>query len=246
MKKSEQTFALIYSYKITNNAVYRLFNADRASKIIDVIFSKITVIILIILNLANSFAGNVDLEHTTIFGVIVYCFIMIWYISIFLTVNIRILKTALRAFLFWFKVLSAVKANILEFILIYGYQIYGDDQYKSALSVVYHIIGLINWTLLIMIFCVIDGFVVKRKWKILWSCLVSLYITYLAIYRTLKAPVNDISIIQIADNLSFSLYHSYVSDLRMLALFMWKQTFLLIFKPGRSINIKRSPYIKWE
>lgn len=240
--------SLTYTYKISNNLIYKILSPkiETASIIIQIIFSKITFMVLSILNIANTILGNVALDNTTIFGVVVYCLIMIWYIAILLSVNIKIFKSALRAFLFWFKVLSAIKANILEFALIYGYQIYGDDVGYSPLQIVYDIIGLINWTLLIMIFCVIDGIYIKRKWKILWSCLVSLYITYLAIYRTLKAPVIDTSVIEIASNLSFSLYHSYVSDLRVLALFLWKQTVLLILKPGKSINIKRSPFIKWE
>ena len=42
----------------------------------------------------------------------------------------------------------------------------------------------------------------------------------MAIDRTLKAPIVDVTVVEIAGNLSFSLYHSYVSSLRVLAVSM--------------------------
>ena len=237
-----------FTYRITNNFIYRISNPVIAAKLIDIIFSKFIFIVFVIIWVTYALLGAGSLTNTSIFKFFAYFATLTLCVLVLLTTNIKVFISGIKTFEFWIKLLLTIRADILQFIVIYHYKIYENQTETGtnlSIRIITDITGFFNWLTLIILFCVIDGIQIGKKWKIFYACVVSCYVTYLAIHRTLEAPEPDITVIRFTSKLSISLFHSYVSSLRVLALFLWKQTITLIRKPGQCINIKKSPSMKW-
>lgn len=129
--------------------------------------------------------------------------------------------------------------------MINRYVIEKDEWDFTFLGIATHTCIWLLSILLITIFSSLDGYSASRGFKFTLGLLMSLLFTIIAIHSSFTYQKEDSSIIHIGKHLFFSLRSMQASGLRVLSIFLWKQTILTIIKKDKCINIRHSPFIKW-
>ena len=107
--------------------------------------------------------------------------------------------------------------------------------------------GVEDITIVMMIinFCSIDGLKISWKYKVILTLLLSISGSMYALFVTYKTPTDDTSVIHITSGVAISVYNEWADAVRVLAIFLWKQSLALISNPEKCINIRSRPYAKW-
>ena len=160
----------------------------------------------------------------------------------------------MKTFLFWFKMLSAVKLVIAGFLLHWYYKIsialllLPENLVKNSIFILVQSFSYVVVLLLVVGLCIIDGIYMDRRIKIILNILLCLFWTGLTLSSIFYPIKHDTSIIKVNDsyNLSISVLSIYIDSLKVLAVFFWKQAIYLILNPNKCVNIRKSPFFKWE
>ena len=146
-------------------------------------------------------------------------------------------------FVFWLKIITAVVSSICGLLLRLYFVI---DIKITPITIIDDTLQNLQCTLLTVGFSAIDCFQLSRKSKILIGLSICIGWTVYAIDATLlKEDMITSSTIHFSSWLKLSIGSIVASTSRVLCIFLWKQTFLLLIKKDRCINIRYSPYIKW-
>ena len=125
------------------------------------------------------------------------------------------------------------------------YQFYYLKESDPFVIIVY-ILWHIGVFLVVIIFSCVDRYNVHIKIKLVLGVVVASIFCMLSIYYTFNIPGYDEFVIYITPSIQFSLLSSIGSGHRVLSIFFWRQTILLILKKGKKCtNIKHAPYLKW-
>ena len=226
---------VILEFQSTNTFLHKLFNVQLATKIINYISNKFLVavmsIISIILFVSIPFVENWNLWNTfhTI-GSIWALILLLWLTPGLLSINIAALKLSMKQFIFWFKIGAATQytaASIALYQINWG-RLYGD-----------------LWLfILIVAYCAMDGFYLKRRSKVIWSLIFALVWSIYTIHEILRRTSHPV-FIQVTNDWSISMELVREDAMKVLSIFMWKQAAFLILKPNKCVNIQLSPYLKW-
>ena len=245
MDEMNDSQSITYTFNKNETYYHYLFNKQTATKIVNTIY----YIWWIVFNLCIGASIIIwDLVGRNswyyVYSLIVRSYSVLYIISSLLTMNRKVFKKSIGHFVFWFKILTCIQGSIcyiiLNFWIIKQIPI-------TPISLISEILYLLAFNCLILMFCAIDCFQLSRKVKIFIGFAISIVLTAYAIEDTfmLEEEIRSMSTIHFNSWLRLSIGSLYASSSRVLCIFLWKQTILLLLKKGRCVNIRYSPYINW-
>ena len=244
----------VITFSRTDIIIYKLLNPVSAKKLINFLYHPITisivVILLVIARIMNTFIVDPSSDNYFIYSIVacIWEFIFLVFTLLSLcTLNISALRLSATTFIFWFKILSCLKYNITTFILYYYLRILDELENLSPVFIGFRAtLPAIYSVTVVIILCAYDALYAPRKMKIIGSVTGSIMWTIITLKLIFDPPTTDESIIKITDNISFSLNSIWEDSAKVMAIFFWKQTIFLIRNPNKCINIRFSPYFKWD
>ena len=249
--QSSQTSVLIASTSET--LLHRIFKLQTALKIMDILFSKymtcligILWIIWIIDWSLLTYAPSTQTKTTSLSYIWPWIFVPIFmpYATLVcLSMNMSIAKQILLTFEFWFKLLYYVRFWVCHILTVVMYQenftfIYVLNQQFQHLS----------FFLFVTIYGVVDGLNISFGYKVIVLTLGSVYATAAAIFHTFRTFDNDVykTFVIFGQQYTADLNAFMGSSWRILAIFMWKQTILSMYKPDVATSLFKSVKIVWS
>ena len=243
MESERNLQSLTYTFNRNETHYHSWFNEERASYIVSVIYSKYWIISLALLYSILFIWGWMDflpLVHQ-IYLLCINVYFLIYLILFMLTINRKIFNKSIRHFVFWFKIFAAIQGVVCYLILRFTV-----IRTSHSVFLVSNIVYCAVVILAITMYSAIDGFYVSRKFKIFMGLTTSIFFTISAIDVSFEAVrIEQEAIVSISHEARFSIASLWASSVRVLCIFLWKQTILLIIKKDKCINIRHSPYIKW-
>ena len=230
-----------------NTLLHQLFGERIATKTVHMMYSKPMVIaagflIAITMLLDVSFVIEMAMKYHQPLSVClcVLDFVLIMYILLsILSVNKTILKYILQTFIFWFKILFAVKYGVCYII----YQQRKLEIYASNILFWILTVMFISW------YALIDGINMPLRVKIGIGIMGSLYFLYISIvYWTFVITEPCFITINWSNSHSSQLdMREWASSaIRVVTIFMCKQAIYSIWDASKSTLIKKSVAIVWE
>ena len=226
-----------------NTLFHQLLSKTTANKIISIIYSKPMVIAvsltIVFWPLLAVLSTSESIRTYTMWIWFVMLFAIISYLLLsILTVNVIILKRILQTFIFWFKTFYGIKCIVCISIVLFK---------KYWLSPA-NILGTV-WTLLLIVwYALTDGIHMPLRAKMIIGIILSIYFLYVSFYYTFVFNQQCLITINWWNYYSstFDISEWTASAVRVVTIFIWKQTAYSIWKPSQSTLIKRSVQITWE
>ena len=239
------TFTPILQVSTTNTFLHRICDDHIALKIRNIVFSKFINIYItlgwvgwIICILLNQFQTENDIT-TQIFNVYYWLFcpvFIIFCIFSLLSLNIITTKYILNTFEFWFKLFYFIRFWICGTIVL---KMNPDEQFKRQLA-------LISFFIFFLLYCLLDGLKATYKYKAGVLAFGAIYVSLIALIATFQSKVEyywEWNFLGHNDNINVT--SLVASSLRIVAIFMWKQTFYPMYRSDRATLIKKSVKIEW-
>ena len=230
---------IIEQFEPNDTLLHKLFGSNVGPKIMQIIYHKYVMAIGGLLIISGMIIPWLGLDGYIIYTVSLFgcfwCFMVL--ILFILSVNRTALRLILRSFEFWFKFANAI-ALIVLWILI-------QCQYKPDKWLVINTILRVLEVLAVILFSILDGLQWPLKSKFIIGFLMACNYSIYAIVGTLFWEDKSQTVIQITDTMKFKLLSMTVSVYRVLAIFIWKQTILSVWKRKKATIVKYSPYIEW-
>eukprot|EP01084_Bolivina_argentea_P295748 509271_1 len=241
-------------FNASNTFITRLFGTETSAKITKFMFHRIVIAVLTFMSFLEiiwkcvSYLSDDPSNWYNIYRLFWNIIWMIWLIVALMTTNITGFTLSCKQFLFWYKMLLALKLAILYCALVWYINFWNkfNKNNQTWITVAGDISGEIAVICMVTACCVLDSFNMAKWIKIICMVLTSSWYSCLAILYTFGTPITDVSIINIKHFMSISLYHQYTNSIQVLSIFLWKQTIALILRPNKCVNISISPYIKWD
>ena len=149
---------------------------------------------------------------------------------------------SIKHFVFWLKTITAIELCIFDFILRY---VMIKDRQSTYVNIFGDIFFYVVIVLIVINFSGIDGHHAINRFKIVLGMVISMYFTIVTIQVSLFYDEDIMQSMVIIGGLQFSIASLYAGALRILTIFLWKQTILMMVKRDRCVNIRHSPRIKW-
>ena len=207
-----------------------LINKILFSKWIAVLFVIIASVVIIGSVLSRSineeFNWNIVFYPTEVV-ILIYLLLMV------LSSNMELVKQTMHKFDFWVKVLYTLRLAISTLIIV-GIRMTVED----VLSQMIYLVAILSYSM-------IDGIQMPYKMKIATAMLLATHYSFFAIMYTFVWDSNEFYILHIIGSLNVNVTALVTSSFRIIALFIWKQTYKLIFKKGKSTALTGSIIIKW-
>ena len=129
--------------------------------------------------------------------------------------------------MFWLKIISCSQVGIYAIWLRYGLL---KDRDPGMLEISGDIFSRTTLFFMIFIYAAIDGMIGYRRSKIAFGICLSGMLTISAIIAMLvhDNTIQATTIYIMSSNINISIQSLYAGSLRVLAIFLWKQTFILI------------------
>ena len=245
-----------YTFSKSKTLIQQISNDSITEKLVNFVYSKTAAVILTIMActlvswwlyaifIAKEKDDNYDYIWLgfdvcrLIFEIVMF----FWAIMIILTVNIAALILSIKQFLFWFKLFQCLGFCITQWIIIEYFKIWQFTRIGTVAGIVF----VIDVFCFVMIICALDSFYMPRKLKVLLSLVISILWTVGTLELILSAPTEDMTIVTVFNHWTFSVWSMYSDSLKVLSIFFWKQTIYLIIYPTKCVNIRKTPYYKWE
>ena len=234
--KSDKLEMTVYFDK-NNTILHSIFNENKANMICRIIYNKCIMIFFVILPLLAIF-GSIDTEPEDggsfvmwqAFAILALIISSLYFILLILSGNTRALKLLFVQIEFWIKAYYAAGVFVVTIIRDYGV-------FRPWLIM----------PLYMIVWVVFFGFTeaLNISWKVIATMgfIFSFFATASAFITTFLSSGD--MIIQIGP-LQFSTLEYTASALRILSIFLWKQTIMAVRRRGKKcIIIKVAPYIKW-
>merc|ERR1712228_212756 len=97
----------------------------------------------------------------------------------------------------------------------------------------------------VIVYSLVDGIQMPYMLKVSIGLLMSLYFSFFAFMYTLFWETRDLYILHVIGDLEINISALVTSSYRILALFLIKQTYKLIFVKSKSTALTKSIAIKW-
>ena len=229
-------------FNSSNTFLHKFLRPESVQKMIHIVSSQLSIAIISMMTIMlcalaaiAHFLRNHDIIES---ARLVYWIIMtLWGLPVLLTMNIKAFRLSIKQFIFWFKIGAGVQYSVSLFLE------YDQLDWKSVkgCSRVYEILCMF---LVILAFCTMDGFHVRRRTKIIFSIVIATVVTIGTIDELSRSSMNP-GWIQITSNWSISLKSVRLDAMKVLSIFTWRQVLLLMLKSNKCVNIQKSPYLKW-
>eukprot|EP01083_Nonionella_stella_P039814 108303_1 len=240
---------ICYEFNENQTYLHSIFGEQIATQILHVLHTKIARTIM-----SSTVIGYMVLQFIPntlilpIYVIVLSCILWIpFFIIYYLSGNIKALKMILNSFEFWFKILYAVFYAIMTIIYEYHYGVTHGWHYPT-LHLIAAIFQLITVPMLVLNISAFDAHNLSLNKKIFFSSVAAILFTFNVInYSLLVSDSNDF-IVYITPNNSISVASIISGAARILAIFMWRQTVLIIIraKKQKCVLIKYIPTVKWN
>ena len=248
--------APLYTFKKSKTLIQQIANDSITDTLHNFVYSKTAACILATIGcilvpywiyvslIANPNDDNFNYIRLGLdIGRLLFEIIMLfWAIMIILTVNMDVFILSIKQFLFWFKLFQCIGFCITQWIIIGYFKIWT----YTTLGTVAQIFFAIALFCFVMIICALDAFHAPRKLKIFLSLMFALLWTVATLETMMNPGREDLTKITVFKYWTFSVYSMYFYSQKILSVFFWKQTIFLIMYPNKCVNIRTTPYYKWE
>ena len=236
---------LTYTYIINDSYYHHLFGDKMGSKIMYYVYHKMywifSLSIYLLALISDSFSERIDMTAFIIFRSVAFVWGLIVAISAAIAVNKTVFNASIKHFVFWLKIGAALQVAVCAVILnVYIIP----NQEASVINISCDMCRYITTVVVITNFSAIDGHCCSNQIKIMIGFVGSLLYSYRAIISSLFVDYEKDLMVNIGF-VYISISSLYASALRVLSIFMWKQTILIMLKKDKCINIRYSPIIKW-
>ena len=255
----DDTSLITYTYHINDTYFHCCFNDKTASNIISYIQHPISIgintvlsMVYIVIEFLNDgkissvrIVDNFELKYPQIFYIykFIACIITTIYLILWLlAVNRTVFTKSIKHFVFWLKIIVSIQTGILYVVLRY---VFIKDREPTFVNTMGCTFFAITVTLIVVCISAIDGYYAPRKLKIGIGIALSLLFTWYAIFVTFLVDYDEKAIVDVGF-IKINVTSLMGAALRILAIFMWKSTTLLILKKDKCVNIRVSPNIKWQ
>ena len=247
---------IVYYFNEKHNYLYACFGKKYGERINRFIHGSVVKIYILIVGIiwfllpwitnsytwSNQYTIIYPIYTIFIFGISFLCYGILWLLSS----NIMACKLIYCSFEFWFKIYLMIQNAVLttvmwtRFYLTISQKSYEYNVYWYCISILSENMCLI---IIVLIASSFDAINIDKKWQIFFSGLCGLIILYLSIYYLIFAEyiwMFNIGIIKISINELNS------TSLRILAVFLFKQSILTWINKDKSVLIICKPYIEWR
>eukprot|EP01083_Nonionella_stella_P003852 11078_1 len=213
--------------------------AEYAERLLNLLKSKWGIILCVILAVLDNTLDGIFMTESSrgwLAVVMVGIDLMLTCVLIvlLLSVNIAAWKNILKTFEFWFKFTYIILQDALE---LYTYVEWSLADYTQ----------ITNATLVIVLFSVCDGIPTKRRWIPAFAAvLAAVNYMYYSIQFQLFPQENVRDIFYITDDVYFSSVNALASIYRMQGVFLAKQGFNIVFRPGHATMFSFKPILRWK
>eukprot|EP01083_Nonionella_stella_P310874 1106368_1 len=238
-------------YELHENDTYlhALFGEHIATQIIQRLHTKPMIIIMALAGICWALLNVVSNSLIyPIYTIVTTCCLWIpFFVIYFLSGNIIASKMILCSFEFWFKLFYALFLGIMVSIHSYHYGITHGWQYPT-LQAITCVCALINVCMVIANVSAFDAHHISTFKKLVFASISAALFTFNTIQYSFFLPDSDDFLVYITPNNSISVASLISSAARILAIFMWRQTVLIIIrsKKQKCVLIKHIPSITWN
>lgn len=244
-----------YTFYTSDTIIHQGFGIEIGNKIIEYIWHKVTLSIMVLINGLLIIWGIIILATNSIstsfnvYKLLIGIANTFWALILMFSVNKTLFLSSIKHFMFWFKTITALEVAILYFVWVYHIvdheEIWGNDDENDTFHIISESMFIIPCMCLVLIFSSIDGYNLSWTTKLFGGICVSSLSTVISVYLTFNAQKVDASVIGISDNFHVSVVAIIASACRVLSIFFWRQTFVGVVRTGKSVNIRHRPYIVW-
>lgn len=158
-----------------------------------------------------------------------------------LTCNKPVFYLVLSGFDFWIKIGYGIASAVCLMILARVWKTTG-----TSIEIMTADVGAITLVFIIVMVSLIEGYAVSWKLSFCLGLVMSSFASYRAIQLTLFTDKSDEVAIELSMGITFEIMAFYASSMRVLSLFLWKQTLMAAYTRGECcICIYLTPRIKW-
>ena len=234
----------VLSVDAHNTLLHQLLGKDTGNKVLKIVYNewicavvasnlvigRVVDVLLYMSDYLSQWVGLIIIYMNT--GVV----IMHMLISL-LSVNKTILRYTSRTFIFWFKAFCAIKFGICLIIF--------NHKFNYSEYLVSNILASVELIMIISSFALIDGMKMPLKSKMLIGVIGSMYVSSVSLSWTFSKPCLITINWWKGTASQYDVTEGAASALRVLAIFMVKQTIYCVWRPLQSALIKRSITIEW-
>eukprot|EP01084_Bolivina_argentea_P272846 464635_1 len=247
--KEEHTNELIFHFNKDHTYLHLLFGVYANKIIHSFIYNKsflYPMFIIANIGFLQFFHGYIPDFFILIPAFVMWGIVFPWLILLVLSVNTKAFKMIVKSFDFWIKMLYMLLYTVTRFVYIHYYATNISEGRRHILWFIYDTIYASVRIIVILIWSSLDALQLPLYIKIYLGLLISIIYSLNALFISLYAQSNgDDSIIHLTDSIAISLISYCESSIRIVAIFLWKQTLMSILKRNRCILIKYSPFIQW-
>eukprot|EP01084_Bolivina_argentea_P228592 386047_1 len=253
---NDETDPILY-FSAKNTFFHSIINATTATKIMNLIFGKVgifsfgfVVIYSTIINVietstvwTNKHSLMVTLVNSV--GWLTLIFAIIFLIFALLSLNKVATKKIVKTFEFWFKMFYFVRYWIC--VIIYMCRI-NDD---SFIDMLYQNVSEIAYLLFFILYSCIDGlYPLSFQFKVIVLVTGCVLISYLAVYYTIVDNNQSIDenvrcLHVLGTPTCIDLVSMKAISMRILSIFVWKQSLHSLYYKDKSLLIRKRVTIKW-
>eukprot|EP01083_Nonionella_stella_P016102 45026_1 len=241
---------LVLSFDVNDTYLHLLFGSHYGSMIINrFVYNKrflYPMFVLVNVGFLQFFREYISDLFITIPAFVMWSVVAPWLLLLLLSMNIKAFKMISTSFDFWMKIIYMIIYASTRFIYVHYITIYVEESRKSMTWFIYDIIYSCMRILVILVWSSLDALQLPLYVKIYLGLLISIIysLNTLVVALHIESETDD-SIIHITDSLSISLMSFIDSSIKIVCMFLWKQTILSILRKNRCILIKHSPFIQW-
>eukprot|EP01083_Nonionella_stella_P211804 765397_1 len=249
-KMAEDGNFVRFTFNVNNSYLHSMFTEKNVTKMINIVFNRFYTLFVI----ASYFAmWALKRQYGrpwqyNMCSMIIRVFFWIIPMSIcILSFNKVAFKLVINSFDFWIKVIYAIMLGGARCIYQrHQMELMGRDTYDVIFE---RGVGVIC-TIFIVIF--VSSFdaqaLLHIKWKVIMSIILAISFSFNSFsYEFLESDDVDLVIPIKATNTSFSMHSFLASCTRILAIFIWKQAFIIYRSKmqNKCVSIRVRPYIEW-
>jgi len=247
---------LTIHFETSNTYLNRLFGRELATQIINrFLFQRYWLYLMLVISnfgfLAIIHSITKSHDHLIIYPTFgIWTLLCPWLLLLFLSTNTKSMAMISRTFDFWIKLINVAIYAIVKVIYIHMLSEDLEESRKTNAWLVYDSFYAVFQILVVLTWSSLDALQFRQNIMLFFGVILSASFTLNAVYITVWTSSHDEddddSMVYFGDY-SFSLLSIMDHALRVVAIFLWKQTITSIVnrKHNRCIIIKYSPWIEW-
>ena len=241
--QNEEGNNLEYVFSANDTILSRICGISKAEKIINALYSKTSLIVLVLSLLIVSGLFSSDNPMAKLLSILINGFIIIpWFLFAIFSANKIAFNLLLRSFEWWLKAAYSLYFGVLGVIYL------GQKEGYMDIVTIYGVFGAVHIVLASMFIGSFDAlYHVGKGWKTSISAMAAFMFLFISINYQFLLPESEDVIIKVPVTQSILSSHSLAaSSARILSIFFSKQAIMSYIRKNRCILIKYSPFIKWK